>query len=61
MLASYAVHLLRQRLATLLALSFRGLGRLPMLALVVFGVLGLHALWVGAPPMTSRDATIHPR
>ena len=47
--------------ALLLALSLRGLGRVPMLALVVFGVLGIHALWVGAPPSASRGTTIHSR
>lgn len=44
------VLLLATLVALVLALSLRGVARLPMFALVVFGAMALHALWGGARP-----------
>ncbi len=48
----FALLMLALLVALVLALSFHGVGRLTMLALLAFTVLGLHALWVGPRALT---------
>ncbi|MFT3953779.1 MAG: hypothetical protein QM722_05105 [Piscinibacter sp.] len=51
--SGFALLTLAMLAALLLALSFHGVGRIAMLALLAFTVLALHALWVGAPSLAA--------
>jgi hypothetical protein len=52
-LSACTLLLLGVLVALLLALSLRGVARVPMFALVVLGGLALHAVWAGVRPVAS--------